>query len=73
MLGEIGFGLNPKAKLTGHMLEDEGCLGTVHFGFGSNTALGGMNQVPFHLDMIVRNLTVSVDDQLILKQGIWAI
>ena len=69
VLAEIGFGLNPKAKLQGFMLEDEGCIGTVHFGFGSNTALGGLNQIPFHLDMVIRFPTVYVDDKMILEKG----
>ena len=69
ILGEVGFGLNPQAELKGVMLEDEGCLGTVHFGFGSNTLLGGRNQVPFHLDMVMRLPTVFVDDKKIYDKG----
>jgi len=61
ILGEFGLGLNPKARLCGRMLEDEGCAGTIHFGFGSNATIGGTNKVNFHLDFIVRNPTVHVD------------
>ena len=61
IIGEIGFGLNPLAKLSGQMLEDEGCRGTAHVGIGSNATIGGMNDVPFHLDHVVRNVTAQVD------------
>lgn len=69
ILAELGFGLNPKARICGVMLEDEGCLGTVHLGFGSNSTIGGNNCIPFHLDMVLRAPTVLVDNRVILKEG----
>lgn len=66
---EFGIGLNPSAELIGSMLEDEGCLGTIHIGFGSNSTIGGNNKVSFHLDTIVRDASVYVDGQLILENG----
>lgn len=69
VLAEFGIGLNPKARLCGIMLEDEGCLGTVHFGFGSNSSIGGKNKVNFHLDCVIRKPSVLVDDTLILSNG----
>ena len=68
-LAEIGVGLNPYAKLCGAMLEDEGCLGTLHFGFGSNITIGGLNDVGFHLDHIMKNPTIIVDGQTIIDKG----
>jgi 2,5-dihydroxypyridine 5,6-dioxygenase len=68
-LGEIGIGLNPRCVLNGRMLEDEGCMGTVHFGFGSNTSFFGMIETNFHLDMIFVAPTVTVDENIILKSG----
>ena len=56
ILAEIGFGFNKKAKITGHMLCDEGAYGCVHFGFGSNYTVGGKNKIDFHVDMILKNL-----------------
>ena len=53
-LAEFGVGLNPEAQLTGRMLDDEGCAGTIHFGFGSNATIGGRTSVPFHLDFVVK-------------------
>lgn len=35
-LGELGIGLNPNARITGNMLEDEKVLRTCHFAIGSN-------------------------------------
>jgi 2,5-dihydroxypyridine 5,6-dioxygenase len=69
VLGEFGIGLNPRAVLCGIMLEDEGCLGTVHFGFGSNATIGGLNRVPFHLDHIVNEPTVWIDGVEIMTRG----
>lgn len=66
---ELGFGFNEKAELCGIMLEDEGCFGTVHIGFGSNSTIGGQNIVPFHLDMIIRKPTVYFDNKKILDKG----
>ena len=69
IVGEFGIGLNPLAKLRGFMLEDEGCLGTIHLGIGSNATIGGTNNVSFHLDHVVREATVIVDNQKILEKG----
>lgn len=68
-LAEFGIGLNSLATLTGHMLEDEGCDGTVHFGFGSNATIGGKIRVPFHLDFVVTAPTVLVDDVVLITGG----
>ena len=69
VLAEIGIGLNHKAKLTGNMLIDEGCLGTVHFGFGSNSTVGGKNKINFHLDFMVKKTTLKIDKKTIVKNG----
>lgn len=69
ILAECGVGLNEKAELTGSMLTDEGALGTMHFGFGSNSTVGGTNDVGFHLDAVFRDASLKVDDQQILDKG----
>jgi leucyl aminopeptidase (aminopeptidase T) len=65
VLAEFGIGLNPLAELSGRMLEDEGCAGTIHFGFGSNATIGGRNVVAFHLDCVMRTPTIWVDGNLL--------
>lgn len=69
VLAELGVGLNPEAVLTGVMLSDEGTLGTAHLGLGSNFFVGGLNRVDFHLDFVMRDVTVTVDGVDILRDG----
>ena len=69
VLAECGVGLNPAATLTGVMLTDEGSLGTVHFGFGSNSTVGGINEIAFHVDFVCRAATMSVDGKVIIQKG----
>lgn len=73
VLAECGVGLNPLAKLSGIMLTDEGAMGTMHFGFGSNATVGGQNDVPFHLDFVFTNPSLVVDDIVILDDGVCVI
>ncbi len=65
VLAEFGVGFNEKAKLCGNMLIDEGCFGTFHFGFGSNSTVGGKNEVNFHLDFIFYAEEAFLDDRRI--------
>jgi len=69
ILAECGIGLNDKAKLTGNMLTDEGAQGTLHFGFGSNHTVGGINKVSFHLDFVIKNPTLWCDEFISIDNG----
>lgn len=68
-IGELGVGLNPKAKLCGLMLEDEGALGSVHIALGSNAAFGGKTRAARHIDLIISKATLVLDDKTVLKDG----
>ncbi len=68
-VAELGIGTNPKARLTGVILEDEKAYGTIHVAFGSNATFGGTVQAGVHLDGVIRKPTVYVDGQLLLKDG----
>lgn len=69
ILAEFGIGINHKSRLTGNMLTDEGCRGTVHFGFGSNSTVGGKNFINFHLDFIMKKPTVIIKNKKIILDG----
>jgi leucyl aminopeptidase (aminopeptidase T) len=60
-VAELGIGLNPKAKVTGNVLEDEKAEGTAHMAFGNNKSFGGNIFCPCHLDFVFFNPIVLVD------------
>lgn len=73
VFAECGVGLNDRARLTGVMLTDEGSAGTMHFGFGSNATVGGVNDVAFHLDFVFLRPTLVADTTVILEEGRFAL
>ena len=68
-LAEFGIGTNPKAKITGITLEDEKVLGTIHLALGNSLSFGGKVDVPLHVDGVMKNPTVMIDDKKILENG----
>jgi hypothetical protein len=71
-LGELGIGLNKKARIVGNMLEDEKVFKTCHIAIGSNYDEDAKALV--HLDGLVRNPTIAIRDErstwrTILKNG----
>ncbi len=69
LIAEFGVGTNQKAKLSGIVLEDEKVMGTVHFALGNDLSYGGENDVPLHLDGIVKKPTIIVDNKIIMQDG----
>jgi leucyl aminopeptidase (aminopeptidase T) len=68
-IAEFGLGMNPKATITGIILEDEKVLGTVHIALGDNSTMGGNVKVESHLDGLIRKPTVEVDGKVIMEDG----
>lgn len=72
-LGEVGIGLNPKARVTGNMLEDEKILSTCHIAIGSN--YDDDAEAFIHLDCIVKKPTIVAaplkgKEKLVMKNGV---
>ena len=68
-VAEFGIGTNPKAKISGLILEDEKVLGTIHVAFGNNISMDGTNDVPIHIDCIIKSPSVFVDGKQIMADG----
>lgn len=68
-IGEFGVGLNPRSRLTGRMLDDEGVYGTIHFGLGDNHTIGGNTRCAMHTDVVIKNPTILIDGKLVMDHG----
>ena len=66
-IAELGIGTNEAAKLCGIILEDEKLYGTVHIAFGTNTSFGGITKADCHLDGIILNPTLYLDDECVIR------
>lgn len=61
VIGELGIGVNPGARLTGNLLEDEKAFKTAHIAFGNNSEMpGGKNGSETHRDFLMRDPTIVV-------------
>ena len=69
-VAELGVGTNDRARLTGVTLEDEKIYGTIHIAFGSNDTFGGTVAAGVHLDAVVLEPELYLDDRLVVGQGL---
>ena len=59
IIGELGIGLNPGARIVGVMLEDEKAGETAHIAFGNNMDMdGGQNNSKTHRDYLFYKPTI---------------
>ncbi len=70
-LGELGIGLNPKAKIVGNILEDEKVFETCHIALGSNYDEDAKAMI--HLDGIIYKPTITAykgkKPTILMKRG----
>jgi aminopeptidase len=76
VIGELGIGVNPGARITGNMLEDEKAKGTAHIAFGNNADFpgGGNNNSNIHRDFLFYRPTIEIkysddNNRLLMKKG----
>ena len=76
VIGELGIGVNPGARITGNMLEDEKSLGTAHIAFGNNADFtgGGNNHSKIHRDYLFYKPTIEAifengSKKIVMKHG----
>jgi leucyl aminopeptidase (aminopeptidase T) len=74
-IGELGIGLNPAARISGNMLEDEKAFHTCHFAIGQNYDEDAPSLI--HLDGLVKDPTITAvmpdgSERIIEHNGILA-
>ncbi len=75
LAGEFGIGINPGARITGVLLEDEKADRTAHIAFGYNIEMGGKNDSLTHRDFLFKNPTITAIDSrgkemIVIKEGV---
>ena len=73
VVAEFGIGTNSVLQISGNLLEDEEVKGTIHIAFGNSASMGGNNDVPVHIDCMVRQPDVFADGKLVMKKGVWKV
>jgi leucyl aminopeptidase (aminopeptidase T) len=69
-IGEIGIGMNPAARLTPDITESKKKLGTAHVAMGDSAGeYGGTVVSDVHLDGMVLEATIRVDDEVVVDRG----
>ena len=69
LVAELGIGTNPRAMLSGNILEDEKAVGTCHLAFGTSASIGGSNVSTVHIDGILLRPTVELDRRPLIRNG----
>lgn len=68
-IAELGVGTNKMAKPGKGILEVEKIYGTCHVALGNNAYFGGEVDVPYHVDGLIINPTLKLDNKTIIKNG----
>ena len=77
VIGELGIGINPGARITGNMLADEKAINTAHIAFGNNEDFpgGGKNRSKIHRDYLFYKPTIEIfykdteQGRIIMEEG----
>ena len=68
-IAELGIGTNDSGVVTGIALADEKILGYAHIGLGDNMNYGGRIDSKCHLDCVLSDVTLYLDDVLVVDKG----
>ena len=72
IIGEVAVGINPNSLRDGSAQEEKKALGNCHIGFGIARGFPGTwmakHKCLIHSDMIIRDVTVSIDDRVVVEK-----
>ena len=66
---EASVGVNAKAVVRGIQREDKNIMGSMHFGLGTNIDVGGSVKSKIHMDGVILEPTLYVDDAMRIDNG----
>jgi leucyl aminopeptidase (aminopeptidase T) len=68
-LGELSIGTNSMARFTGNITEDKKGIGRVHFALGHSVVGSGGPSSPIHIDLLIMQPDVWIDDTQVVERG----
>ena len=68
-IAEVGFGLNPAARLSGMAIVDERIVGSAFVGIGRSIQIGGKINAKTHTDAVMLNPTLKIDERTVVDGG----
>lgn len=68
-VAEFAIGTNDACRVTGKSREDKKKLGTAHIAIGDSKSLGGTVDCYMHMDIMFLKPTITIDDELVVKDG----
>lgn len=68
-MAEIGIGLNPACRRNGDFEEEKKARGYVHVAIGDNVFYGGDVRCGVHMDMVLYQPSVWLDESLVVDRG----
>ena len=68
-LSKFGLGFNPNTSLNAEPYVAQKRLGTISFGFGDNSGIGGRISLPTALTGVLKNASLTVDGKMIVENG----
>lgn len=68
-LAEVSIGLNPAGRVCSVPMETESAIGTAHIALGNSIAYGGVVDAVAHLDCVMRDATLTLDDEIEVVGG----
>jgi leucyl aminopeptidase (aminopeptidase T) len=68
-LAEVSMAFNPSGTVCGVPMETESARGTAHIALGNSIAYGGTVDAVAHLDCVMREATLELDDRPVMVEG----
>jgi leucyl aminopeptidase (aminopeptidase T) len=69
-IGELGIGINDRARITDDITESKKRIGTAHMALGDSAGgYGGVVDCPLHLDGLMLDVTITIDGETIVDGG----
>lgn len=68
-IAELGIGTNHTVKNTTGTIGDKMMKGTAHLAVGKNINIGGQTYSDIHHDGVMKDVTIKIDGEIIIKEG----